>query len=186
MLRAVSLGAPEGWKNLSKHLTPLSDLLIPFAAVLAVLLVLSRLLILWVSHWPSVDRSRAAGKSRILIAGLTNLLISSALFTFGLAGGVDLFPVPSAMSFLFPVVSALFAWHVPNEARSTELQPAADLANGTLIVIASILTVLAVALYLRSPTELRFATLGFAILSGIVGAALTASWFAIRCAWKSR
>lgn len=180
----------EGWKELSKdHLLPLSDLLVPFAAVLAVLLVLSRLLILWVTRWPSVDGSRTAGKRRILIAGLTNLLISSALFTFGLAGGVLIFPWPSAVSLLFPLVSAVLAWRVLVEAReaSSELEPADDRTNrifqgiaSTFTVIASIFTVFAVALYLFRPTELRSATLAFAILAGIVGAALTAWWFAIR------
>lgn len=174
----------DGWKNLSKHhLVPLSDLLVPFAAVLAVLLVLTRLLILWRKRWRSVDESWTARRRLILIVGLTNLIISSALFTFGMAGGVDSYPRLSAMSFLFPVVSAIFALGVLHAARSPELEPPADKKITVLQVMAliGIGTVLVVAaLNLNRLTESHVATPAFAILAGLVGVALTAWWLASR------
>lgn len=165
----------EGWKGINeRQLTPLVGLLIPFIALLVSLLIAARLLVLLVPRWPSLERNPKPGRPRrILVVGLIQLVLSSAMLSFGLAGGFGEFvwlPV------LVSLILAILTWEAVGQLAPFEetLRGPEKLHSASLLVVALIPTALVI---VGIGTLTAGLVLG-AILAAVLGIFLTAWWLA--------
>lgn len=178
-----------------RQLTPLSALLLPFLGVLAVLLVLTRLLVMAPPRWrPWEDPPKHSRRSAVLVTGLTGVLTGAGLLSVSLADVVEvpLTPADSGIVFgLAVVVGAMaisLAASAPPDSRAVAggprgfPPPPALTGAGAVLVAAG---ALALVLTGTKGTQLSAAAgaagvLGVGVLTSCLGATLLAWWLATR------
>lgn len=146
--------------------------MIPFTAILVSLLIAARILVLLVPRWPSLEGNPRLGRPRrVLVFGLIQLVLSSAMFSFGLAGGFDGFIwLPGLIS----LILAILTWKAVQELSIFKLREPRKLREASLLVVALIPTALA---SIGVGTQVIGLVLA-AALAALLGVFLTTWWLA--------
>ncbi|WP_140416607.1 hypothetical protein, partial [Arthrobacter globiformis] len=179
----------DNWKKVSeRQVEPLTALLIPFTFALVLLIVLARLLVLFIRKWPHLEANPENLHSRILGFGVVALLVSAALFSFGVSStGTEAGFLPLMVAFLpgvFTALVALFAIYAIKIGQTKGQEHGSGLHRFVWILL--VLTIIAILAALFNsagvalPLSEELPLLVLATVTGLLGAILTAWWLATR------
>jgi hypothetical protein len=171
----------DDWTSFAHdYLAPMGDLLVPFISTLAVLLVFSRLLVIWVARWPRLEQSR----SLVLAVGVVALVAGATLLSVALADA--LWPPFSPELALLAVFAGTavglgaLVWAARMERREHVVERTASVGVAILV-----LTAVGLAARQRPGDDFSEAVEGWAafgagvLLSGL-GTVMAAWWLATR------